>query len=301
MNEVLVTGLSGMVGSRFKALYGQEYQLTNLDLTQGVDITRPDQVEAAVKQSQAKALIHLAAYTNVKAAFEQQDDKNGPCYQVNVVGSQNVAAACQKYGKYLIHISTDFVFDGNQETAYTESDSPQPIEWYGQTKHWSELAVQERVERWVILRLAYPYQVKPVRPDFLALMIEKIKSGTLPPQFTDHIITPTGVDDIAAIFKICLEKQPPGIYHAVGSSWHSDYDLALRVQETFGLSGEIKAGSLAEYQKTTARPYQKQLKMSNAKLKQELGYQPKTFTEGLSAIAGLTAAPLGDLGMVAGQ
>lgn len=292
-NPVLVTGLNGMIGSRFKELYGSTLTMEGMDLANGVDITDSQSVNRLIGQSAAKAVINLAAFTNVSAAHEQNGDKSGPCFQVNVTGTKNIAAACAKNHKHLIHISTDFVFDGTKETPYTEADEPQPIEWYGQTKLWAEEAVKQSEVKWVILRLAYPYQARPVRPDFVTGMREKMLSGTLPPQFTDHVVTPTWVDDVARVFDFCIKNQPKGIYHMTGSSWHTDYEMATLVSQIFGIEAEIKEGSLQAYLKTVQRPYQRMMKVSNAKLVRDFGIKMKTFEEGLLEIK----AQLGGNGM----
>jgi dTDP-4-dehydrorhamnose reductase len=279
--KILVSGLSGMVGSRFRELYQEKYDFENLDLSEGVDITNKVQLDRIIGESDAETIIHLAAFTNVSAAHEQNGDKEGPCYRVNVVGTENIAASCKAYGKYLIHISTDYVFDGTKEEVYTEEDTPNPIEWYGQTKLWAEEKVQEILDDQVILRLAFPYQANPMRPDFLAKMIENMKANSLPPQFDNHYLTPTYVDDLAGVFDYATEHKPQGIYHCVGSSWHTDYEIALMVKEKFGLEADVKAGDVDEYIKKVNRPYQKSMKVSNEKLKRDMGVEMKRFDEGL--------------------
>lgn len=285
-NAIIGTGLSGLVGSRFVDLYSDKYAFENLDLTTGVDITKSDSVEKAMGNSQADVVIHLAAFTNVNEAFKQQDDKSGLCYQVNVVGTQNIAQACQKFGKHLIHISTDFIFDGTKTDAYTEEDKPNPIEWYGQTKYLAEEEVKKAGNNYTILRLAYPYRAShPMRVDMIRNVIEKLKSGTMYPPFADHYITPTFIDDIAKVFDIVAEKKSAGeTFHLTGSSWHSDFEIAKLVQEVFELPGEIKEGSLVEYLKTANRPYQQSMKISNQKLIDSLDFTPKTLKAGLEEI-----------------
>jgi dTDP-4-dehydrorhamnose reductase len=140
---VLGTGLSGLIGTRFQNLSGNRFTFTNLDLSTGIDITDPDSVERVMSGSPAEVVIHLAAFTNVTAAHEQHGDKNGLCYRINVTRNRNVIArAAEKYHKHMIHISTDYVFDGTKEEVYTEEDVPCPIEWYGETKYIAEQAVQ---------------------------------------------------------------------------------------------------------------------------------------------------------------
>jgi len=284
MRSVLVTGLSGLMGSRLQQLLADSYEFENIDLTVGVDITDRKMVMEYIRQSQAHAVIHLAAFTNVSAAQEQNGDKRGVCYQVNVVGTENVVQACKETDKYLIHVSTDYVFDGKKTEVYTEEDTPHPIEWYGQTKWWAEETVKDTLENFVILRIAYPYQAKPVRPDFIASMKEKLIMNTLPPAFTDHVITPVFMDDLVQVCDYCLVHQPTGLYHAVGSSWHSDYEVALMVKDRFGLKAEVTKGNLEEYLKTARRPYQHTMNVSNTKLTQDFGIKMKTLNEGLDEV-----------------
>lgn len=284
MQSVIVTGLSGLVGTRVSELLGEKYTFENMDMTVGVDITNHAQVDQFINSSKAQTVIHLAAFTNVSAAHEQNGDTSGSCYQVNVVGTEHIARACAKAGKYLVHVSTDYVFDGQKTTAYTEEDSPHPIEWYGQTKLWAEEKVNLLVEKKAILRPAYPYQAHPARPDFLATMKDRLANGTLPPAFTDHIITPVFVDDLVEVFRVCIDHQPTGTFHAVGSSWHSDFEIATMVDKVFELEAIIHPGSLEEYLKTATRPYQKTMKVSNRKLEKELGIRMRSFEEGLQLV-----------------
>jgi dTDP-4-dehydrorhamnose reductase len=291
---VIGTGLSGLIGTRFQQLFGDTFTFTNLDLSTGIDITDAAMVEQAVASNPAETLIHLAAFTNVSAAHEQTGDKSGLCYRINVEGTNTLAQAAAKYNKRFIHISTDFVFDGTKEDAYTEEDTPAPIEWYGRTKLWAEEVVQSVMPsgKWVILRLAYPYQAHPSRPDFLAGMIEKLTNDALPPAFTDHVITPTFADDLCRVFAHCISYRPSGIYHAVGSSSHSDFEIAQMVKETFNLPGEVKPGSLDEYLKNHPRPYQRTMRVSNEKIHNEFGIKMKSFREGLEEITFLRQMPI---------
>ncbi len=284
MLPLLATGATSMVGSRFQELY-PEFVIENLDLATGVDITDEHLVSEKISQSSAPALIHFAAFTNVDAANQQSGDKNGVCYKVNVLGTRAITKACTETGKYLIHISTDFVFDGQNPPpgGYTEADTPHPIEWYGQTKSWAEEEVQKSGVKHVIARITYPYRADfPLKLDLVRKIIAKIKDGSLPPMFTDHILTPTFIDDIAITLKTFLDEQPTGIYHVVGSSFVSDYDIAATAADVFGLDKTtIKPGKLEEFLKTAKRPYQKNMATSNAKLIRDFGIHMSTLREGL--------------------
>lgn len=270
---LIVTGLSGMIGDRFRELYGHKFDFHNIDLTEGVDITDKQAVLDSVQESAGDVILHLAAYTDVDQAYVQKDDESGPAYQVNVVGTQNIVAAAQQYNKFLIHVSTDYVFSGKKNKPYTEDDRPEPIEWYGQTKLLAEQTVQDGLDHYSILRTSFPFRSNyPQKKDLVRKIIDGLQQNSLPPMFTDNFITPTFVDDLCKVFFMFTLKRPRGVWHATGSSHVSSYELAEKVKEVFELSGKIEKGSLEEYlKKADSRPRQKSLKMSNAKLQEELG------------------------------
>lgn len=272
--NLIVTGLTGLIGSRFEELYGHKYNFTSIDLSTGIDITDAKKVDQVIKESPADNILHLAAYTDVDQAHKQQGDKKGTCYQINVTGTENIVKSAKKHGKYLIHVSTDFVFDGTKKKPYTEEDTPNPIEWYGQTKYEAEKVVQNNLDKrsFSILRPSFPFRSNfKAKKDIVRKIIEGLEKDKLPPMFDDHFITPTFIDDLCKVFFMFTLKRPSGIYHATGSSHVSDFELATMVKETFGLKGKIKSSSIESYLQKAKRPYQKSLRMSNRKLQEELG------------------------------
>ena len=158
---LLTTGLSGLVGSKLAQSYQDKYDFINLDTAHPIhptDITDLDQVKWAVSHSSAEFIIHFAAFTDVNKAWQDRDNKSGPTYQVNVVGTDNLVKAASEMNHHLIHISTAFVFDGDKPNLYQETDQPHPIEWYGQTKAWAEEIVQSADCPWTILRIDFPFR-----------------------------------------------------------------------------------------------------------------------------------------------
>lgn len=269
---LIATGLSGLVGSRFVELYQHKFDFTNLDLTTGVDITDGDQVAAKIKEAPGEIVLHFAAYTDVNKAETERGDKSGKCYQINVIGTQHVVKAVLKYKKHLIHISTDMVYDGSKSKPYTEDDPVKPLGWYGETKAMAEDVVRKNLPTYSIVRLSNPFRaIFTDKSDLVRNMIAKLQTDTLPPQFGDNWITPTFVDDLCKVFFMFTLKRPRGIYHATGSSWHSTFEVAELVKKVFGLPGTVTRGSLAEYNASATRPYEKSLKMTNKKLQEELG------------------------------
>lgn len=287
MSQTLLgTGLSGLVGSRVVDLLSHTYDFENLDLTTGVDITNEDQVFHGVEQSSAKTIIHMAAFTDVTAAWQQNGDTNGICYKVNVVGTENIARAAQKTGKHLIHLSTAFVFDGGKEDMYLEDDALNPIEWYGKTKALAEEAVQSMCDSWTIFRIDQPFRsdIYEKKPDAVHKLISGIKNGTVHPQFIDHWYSPTVIEDFALALDWAVEQKPQGIYHATCGTKISDFEYATLVNETLNLEGAIQQGSLSEYLTLINRPYQRNTAMSSEKLAKAANIQWTTLEDAIKKI-----------------
>lgn len=285
---VIATGLNGLVGSKFEADFKSVYDFDRLDASSKenpVDITNFNQVMAVFNRSEAKSVVHLAAYTNVTGAWEQTDDKTGPAYQVNVEGTKNIIKACQETGKHLIHISTAYVFDGKKSDMYLETDPLSPIEWYGQTKAWAEEAVIQSAIPWTILRIDQPFRSDPFpKVDTAHRIIQGLRAGTLYPQFTDHFFGPTFIDDFAKVIDWSIRTQTQGLFHATAGEKWSDFDFATAINETLKIGGEVKSGLLADYQKTLARPYQQNTSLNNDKLKAVLDFPLKAIVEAISLV-----------------
>lgn len=278
--SVLSTGLTGLVGSRVVELLSDEFEFADLSLENGVDITNFDQVMENFNNSNAEVVLHMAAKTDVDAC---EDDKiygeEGGAWVVNVIGTQNIVEAAKKCGKRVIYISTDFVFDGSKEY-YSEGDSPNPINWYGYTKYEGERIVGNSSINYCIVRLAYPYRsFFPQKLDFVRRIMEKIKKGEKVYALTDHIFTPTFIDDIARVLRILLKKDTRDVFHAVGTSSLTPYKAIEIIMDVFKLKGQIEKITREEYFRNRAfRPFK--LALKNDKIT-KLGLQTKTFDEGL--------------------
>ena len=291
---LLTTGLSGLVGSTFRDAFETKYDFTNLDISHPenpVDITNYNQVSAAIQNHPAESIIHLAAFTDVTAAYEQKDDTSGLAYRVNVTGTEHIAQAAKESGKHLIHISTAFVFDGTKETLYSESDATNPIEWYGYTKAKAEEAVAAICDPqlWSILRIDFPFRSSPSpRPDIVRKNIQAMEKGY--PLFTDHFFGPTFLDDFAKIldWAVSDSSASTGMYHASSGEKWSDFELAQALIKAQNLPYTAKPGSLDEYLKTLQRPYQRNTAMSADKIKKVLPFQMVSIDTALKDYISLT-------------
>lgn len=290
MQKIIGTGLSGLVGSRIVELLKDKFEFVDFSLDSDVNILDKDNLAIAFENNKdAVAVLHLAAFTDTNAAWEQRGDKTGICYQLNVQGTQNIMELVQKYNQYIVYISTDFVFDGNKTTPYVESDIPNPIEWYGETKYLGEKVITTSgYNNYNISRITYPYRAKfENKPDIVQKIVSKLQNNQELKLFSDQICTYTFIDDIAASLEYFLENKNIGVYHLVGSSSHSPYEMAKLVASTFNLDQNlVKPSSLEEYIKSQpegSRPWQKTLITSNQKIK-KLGLNMKNLIQGLNII-----------------
>ncbi len=281
--KIIGTGLSGLVGSRIVEL-NPDIEFINISIETGISIIDPVGLEKIfVDNPDAQLVLHLAAFTDTNAAWEQRGDKRGLCYQLNVNGTQNIVNLCKKYNKYLVHISTDYVFDGTKKGPYLEDDPISALEWYGQTKAMAEKVVLDSAIPVSVVRLAFPYRAKfDSKSDIIRKIKVKLVNGETLNLFDDQITTPTFVDDFAMGLKAFFNQKPIGIYHLVGSSSQSPYEMAKKVAEVFNLDVNlVKPSSLDDYLRTpNARPFAKNAALSNEKIK-SLGIQMKTLSEGL--------------------
>jgi dTDP-4-dehydrorhamnose reductase len=266
--EVLGTGLSGLVGTRIVELLGEHYTFSNLDLSEGVDILDKQSIFEKIKNSSSEVVLHLAAFTDVNAAQEQNGDKTGSCWQVNVVGTQNIVEVCKELNKHLIHLSTGYVFDGQKSEAYTEEDTTNPTDWYSVTKTEAEKVVHNLLPEATILRINFPYRTDEFpKRDIWHKMADALQAGKTGPFFADHFFTLTPIEWLTEVMHWAIETKPAGIFHTTSDTVYSDYSLAQEIAKSIGVDPEaIQKGSLQEFNKTATRPYQPSLILSNRKL-----------------------------------
>lgn len=278
--KILGTGLSGLIGTRVVELLSNEYEFGDLSLDTGVDITDKDLVNKAFAKSDASIVLHMAALTDVDVCEADRDlGMTGRCWQVNVGGTRNIAEAAGRFNKKLIYISTDFVFSGEAEV-YNENSEPEPINWYGQTKYEAEKIVQESSDKVLIARLAFPYRANFQKEDIVRFFLNRLKNGEQVRAVDDWIITPTFIDDIALALDMLIQKNRGGIFHVVGSSSHTPFDMAKMIAEKFKSDkGLIEAVKLRDLFAGKA-PRPQRLVIKNDKIRR-LGVKMKGFEEGL--------------------
>jgi len=281
--KILVTGSTGLVGSRIVELLSAKYQFENISRSTRVDIENKESVLSAISASDAQVVLHLAAKTNVDGCeTDKSSGETGEAWRVNVEGTRNVVRACLKTNKKLIYISTDFVFDGTKK-AYSEEDIPNPVNWYAKTKYEGEKIVQDLKTPWIIARIAYPYRANFVKPDFFRAILNRLKNNEPVSAVTDHVFTPTFIDDIAFALDILIKSNSQGIFHVVGSQSLTPFAAANLIADEFELDkSKISKTTRSDFFSNRAtRPFQ--LSLKNDKITR-LGIRMRTFDGGLREI-----------------
>lgn len=287
--KIFIVGGSGLVGTRLvEQLQLQRHTLDDLSLDNGVDITDPSSLDILRNDKEHEVVLHLAAKADVDGCEQDKPlGKEGAAYRINVGGTKNVVEACEVSKKKLLYISTDFVFDGKKKppAKYTEEDAPEPVNWYAQTKFEGEKIIRNSDVNYAILRIAYPYRddVFELKKDFVHAIMGRLKENKPVAAITDHVMTPTYIDDIAYAIDTVIKKDGQGIFHVVGSQCVSPYDASMMIAQHFGFDKSlISKTTRAEYFKGKApRPFN--LSLNNAKIA-KFGVTMRSFDEGLKQL-----------------
>jgi dTDP-4-dehydrorhamnose reductase len=285
--KVFGIGISGLVGSRIVEVLEYSYDFQNLSQENGVDITKPETLAMLQNDTKHDVVIHLAAKTDVDGCeHDKATGTDGAAWKINVEGTRNVVEACQKTGKKLIYLSTDFVFDGTKPEGeyYTEDDEPNPVNWYARTKYKGERIVRDSGLPYLIIRIAYPYRTPfPTKKDLVQAILTRLGEGQQIQAVTDHLMCPTYVDDIASALDMLLRTEATGLYHVVGSQALSPYDLAVLIARTFGHDPSLiqKTTREAFFAGRAPRPFN--LSLNNDRI-EKLGVKMRTVDQGLSEL-----------------
>lgn len=281
---ILSIGGRGLVGSRVAELLPADFSVENVGNSDGVDITNPESLDKTISTSDKDFILLLAAKADVDGC---EGDKvlgeEGDAWKINVLGTKNVVEACKKYNKKLLYVSTDFVFGGNkpQGEAYTEVDSPNPVNWYGTTKYEGEKLVQNSGLDFCIIRPAYPYRASfDQKKDFVRAIMGRLEQSLPVAAIIDHIFTPTFIDDFAIALGELIRQNSHGIFHVVGNSSLSPFEATEEIADVFGYDTSLISKTTRDefFKGRAIRPFN--LAMSNAKI-QKLGITMKTFQQGL--------------------
>jgi len=212
----------------------------------GFDMTDPDQLREAV--ASVDTVVNCAAYTDVDAAeshFER-------AYQVNAEAVGHLGELAGAAGKWVLHISTDFVFDGRSDRPYTESDAPNPMNAYGRTKLAGERLLGHSGCEHCIVRVEWTYGT--AGNNFPRKLLERARSGQALKVVDDQVGSPTATTEIAAVLCELLESRPTGLFHFASAGYVSRYEMAKFMFDRLGMTVNLSPCKTGDFRSPAPRP-----------------------------------------------
>lgn len=290
--KILVTGSNGLLGQKLIKLC-QERGIEVIATSRGesrfdlvspyfpMDITRLAEVNEVVEITRPDVIINTAAMTIV----DQCEDEKEDCIRINVDAVQNLVKVCSSQKIFLLHLSTDFIFDGTFGPLDEEA-VPNPVNFYGETKLESEQIIQSGSMDWAIVRTILVYGVVPKmsRSNIILWVKSKLEKGEKIQVVDDQTRTPTLAEDLAEGCLLIASRKKQGIWNISGKDLLTPYQMAVKTAEYFGLDANlIEKTDSTKFRQRAARPLRTGFKLDKAI--KELGYNPHSFEEGIGIVA----------------
>lgn len=286
--KVLITGANGLLGQALVQTYIPEYEVLALDFgtssklpfdgfrfTEG-DIADRDSLRDLVRDFLPNYIINAAAYTDVDGSETQKES----CWRANVTGVENLIYAAKKVGARLLHVSTDYVFDG-KSGPYREDDRPNPLGFYARSKLASENVLLASKANFAIARTMVLYGTGyGIRPSFVVWVIQQLRGGKPIRVVDDQLGNPTLASELAAAMRVLAESGRTGIYHLSGSEIIDRFSFARLIAGMFGLDEKLVSPvKTAEFKQPAPRPLKSGFII--AKAEEELGVRMSDVRTGL--------------------
>ena len=291
--KILVTGANGLLGQKLTMLLDHQSDIHTVATARKpvsyslikaefriLDVTNQKETKKVILEAKPDVVIHTAAMTQV----DQCETEREACWKANVTGVENLVNACEKVNTFLVHVSTDFIFDGTHGPL-DESAVPKPVNYYGESKLAGERAVMNSKLDWAILRTVLVYGVTDdmSRSNIVLWVKKSLEEGKSINVVNDQWRTPTLAEDLAMGCYLAATKKAKGIFHISGERMMTPYDIAIETADFFGLDKTlVKQTDSSKFKQPAARPLKTGFIIDKAK--RVLGYQPHSFREGLSII-----------------
>ena len=244
--DLVITGAAGMLGSdvadRARAL---GYDPVCLDLP-AFDICSEDAVREALRE--ADTVINCAAYTNVDGAEHEPDLARA----VNAEATGLLGQVAAEYGVYVVHVSTDFVFDGRKDRPYHENDEPHPLNVYGRTKLDGETALRRSGAHCCIVRVQWTYGEHG--NNFVFKLLDRARTAEHVSMVVDQVGSPTWTVDAARVLLDLVQKRVSGLYHYAAAGFASRYDVAAFLLRESGLDCSLEPCRTSDFKAAVQRP-----------------------------------------------
>ncbi|MFM9076564.1 MAG: SDR family oxidoreductase [Bacteroidota bacterium] len=289
--KILITGSNGLLGQKLTALLGNHPHHALVRTSRApqegapgewhpMDITDANSVKSVIDAVNPDAVIHAAAMTMVDDCEQQRE----ACWKANVDGTQNVLQACSEIGAHVIHVSTDFIFDGSTGPL-TEEAEPGPVNFYGESKLEAERLVMKYSGDWAILRTVLVYGLTPdrSRSNIVLWVKNNLEAGKPIIVVDDQWRTPTLAEDLAMGCLLAAEHHATGIYHVSGPEMLTPYDMAMQTAAYFGLDNSlITRTDSTQFTQPAKRPLRTGFIIDKAR--RSWGYAPRSFREGIEVM-----------------
>jgi len=273
--KILITGANGQLATEFQRYFERRgtNRITALSKKE-LDISDFESVSEALSGNSPSVVINCAAYNLVDRA---EDDRYA-AFRVNAEGVKNLAAACRKNKAFLIHYSTDYVFDGTKEKYYTETDSTYPLNVYGESKLSGERLLAEENNDFLLFRVSWVFGQGTA--SFLYKLSEWAKDRDVLKIVCNQVSVPTYTNDIVMYTIAAYDKGLTGIYHLTNSGYASRYEVARYYIKKLGLRRTVLPADSNFFNERARRPYFSA--MSNGKLSEDLGLEIPEWTDAIN-------------------
>jgi len=271
--KFLLIGSLGQLGNEFKHYFQKnniEFYETDLPT---LDVFNLDDVLKIFSNIKPEIVINCSAYNFVDRA---EEDRWKPI-KVNTIGVKNLAYACEKYDSFLVHFSTDYVFDGEKPTQYTEEDEPNPINFYGLSKYLGEQAISDILDSYLIFRVSWLYGYGT--QNFIVKFLHWVEDTDIVRIAIDEVSVPTSTFTVVDAVMKSLDEGLCGLYHLTNSGFASRYEWALEIKKNLGLRINIVPVNSEEFHLPARRP--KFSAMSNQKISSDLNIEIPSWREEL--------------------
>jgi dTDP-4-dehydrorhamnose reductase len=296
MKKILITGSNGLLGQKLVELLLSTKDIQVIATARGenrlpfaegydyqsMDITSREQVHNVVANVKPNVIIHTAAMTNV----DQCESEKDACWAQNVSSVEYLIEACSKIDCFLLHVSTDFIFDG-KSGPYKEDAEANPISFYGWSKYAAEKQVTNSNIRWGIARTVLVYGIAHdmSRTNIILWVKKSLEDGKNIKVVTDQWRTPTLAEDLAKGCALIAEQEAEGIFNISGKDFLTPYEMAIMTADYFKLDKSlISQADSTTFSQPAIRPPRTGFDLS--KSTQVLGYEPVSFAEGIEILAG---------------
>ena len=222
-------GASGLLGEGFQRISKDTknefifcYAKNKIPNAEQLDITKEDAIKSFFQIHKPDALINCSAITDLEFCEKNKSH----AFNVNTLGAKKLAQACNIHGSHLIHVSTDYVFDGTSGP-YQENDIPKPISYYGQTKHESEELVLKENENFCVVRTALLYGWRHNKQNLATMIISELRNNKQVKLIDDQQVSPSYADNVAEMMLELAQMKISGIFNVANSSTVTRYDFGI--------------------------------------------------------------------------